>query len=113
NGPIILGEVLQQEGDRILRWRSRTTLDDLKRGKSHTILAGEKQVPLPDGRGLTDQGDGSVYNGDYPASSSRVAGPGFGLARSTSEPARRNFGSAHPGVCLFLFADVSARPLAN
>jgi prepilin-type processing-associated H-X9-DG protein len=104
NGAIILGEVLRQEGDRILRWRGRTSLENLPRGQSYTILVGEKHVPL-DGFGLAAQGDGSLYNGDYPASSARIGGPGHGLASGPDAPFRLNFGSYHPGICQFLFAD--------
>jgi prepilin-type processing-associated H-X9-DG protein len=104
DGAIILGEVLSQKGDRILRWRGRTSLDTLPRGQSHTILVGEKHVPLGS-FGQTAQGDGSLYNGDYPASCSRIGGPGHGLAEGPSAPFQKNFGSYHPGICQFLYAD--------
>ena len=56
-------------------------------------------------------GDGSLYNGDFPGSFSRVGGPGFGLARSPADPYNRNFGSYHVGgVCQFLMADVAVKP---
>jgi hypothetical protein len=119
---------------RVLSWSGRTSLQliqggneavlrvgragkappppaELKRGTSSTVLLGEKHVPWG-GFGRTDQGDGSLYNGDYPDSYSRVGGVGFGLAQSPGEPFNRNFGSVHPGVCQFLMADDSVRPLA-
>jgi hypothetical protein len=87
-------------------------LQELKRGTSSTVLLGEKHVPW--GKfGRTEQGDGSLYNGDYPGSFSRVGGVGYGLAQSVADPYNRNFGSAHTGVCQFLMADCSVRPLAN
>jgi prepilin-type processing-associated H-X9-DG protein len=87
-------------------------LQELKRGTSSTVLLGEKHVPW--GKfGQAEQGDGSLYNGDYPGSFSRVGGVGFGLAQSVGDPYNRNFGSAHTGVCQFLMADGSVRPLAN
>jgi prepilin-type processing-associated H-X9-DG protein len=112
NGALILGEVLQRQGDRILRWRGRTSLEKLPRGKSVTILVGEKHVPLGT-FGETEQGDGSLYNGDYPASSPRIGGPGYGLARSPADPFNNNFGSYHPGICQFLYADGHVDALTN
>jgi hypothetical protein len=82
----------------------------LERGTSQTILVGEKHIP----RGFfgdTEVGDGSVYNGNYPANFSRVGGKGYGLAQSPEDEFNRNFGSYHPDVCQFLMADGSVRPL--
>jgi prepilin-type processing-associated H-X9-DG protein len=111
DGALVLGEVRKRDGRRVLSWRSRTKLEDLPRGQTYTILVGEKHVPL--GRfGEADQGDGSLYNGDHPANSSRVGGPGHGLARSPEEPFNLNFGSYHPGRCNFLFADGNVKSLA-
>src|ERR1043165_3868384 len=48
NGPLVIAEVLERKGDRILKWQSRTSLAQLERhrGKSYTLLVGEKHVPL-------------------------------------------------------------------
>ncbi len=110
-GTIILGEVLEKKDDLILRWHGRVRLADLKRGRSYTPLFGEKYIP-EDGLGEAKYGDGSLYDGTFPANSSRVGGPGHGLARSPNDPYRENFGSAHPGICQFVQADTSVRPLA-
>jgi hypothetical protein len=112
NGAIILGEVLQRKKNLILRWQSRTDYASLQRGLSNTILIGDKYVPV-NGFGQAAFGDGSLYNGGQPASFSRVGGPGFGLAKSSADPFNKNFGSDHPGVCMFLMADDSVRPIAN
>src|ERR1043166_5610251 len=50
DGLIILGEVLEWQGDEVLRWRGRTRLPDTEkdakaRGLSTTFLFGEKHVP--------------------------------------------------------------------
>jgi hypothetical protein len=140
NGTIILGEVLEKGPDDIIkRWRSRTDLAIqeegdksatvhvgkatgkggplqkliLERGTSQTILIGEKHV-RPEDFGKAEQGDGSAYNGGRPASFSRIAGPGHGLAQSIYDPIDLKFpifGSYHPGICLFLMADGSVRPM--
>ncbi len=110
NGPLIVGEVLKRDKDRILEWRGRTALKDLDDNKSYKILAGDKHVPR--GKyGDAAAGDGSLYNGGHPKTSARVAGPGFGLARTPEDPLNLNFGSCHSGgVCQFVLADGSVRP---
>jgi hypothetical protein len=113
DGPIILGNVVERLGDRILGWRGRTSLTAIRdaRGLSVTLLVGEKHVPL--GReGHADAGDGSLYNGHFAASCSRIAGPGHGLAAAVTDPFNTNFGSAHVGLCQFLLADASVRTFA-
>jgi prepilin-type processing-associated H-X9-DG protein len=121
NGALVLGEVLERQGDRIVRWRSRTNLESLardepkeekKRGTSHTLLVGEKHVPQG-AFGQAEQGDGPFYDGALPASSMRIAGPGHGLAQSPADPFRLQFGSYHPGVCNFLYADGRVETMAN
>ena len=111
DGAIIVGEVLDRHGDRIVRWRGRIGLAAIEagRGQSETLLFGEKHVP-PDCLGDARKGDGSLYDGDFPAGSTRVAGPGFGLAADVTDPFNHNFGSGHPGLSQFLFADGSVRP---
>jgi hypothetical protein len=112
NGAIILGKVIEQKDERILAWVGRTSFSSLKRGRSYTILVGEKHVP-PEGFGQAAFGDGSHYNGDHPASFSRIGGPGFAIAPSPTAPFNKNFGSYHPGLCQFLMADCSVRPMNN
>ncbi len=79
-------------------------------GLSNTFLVGEKHVP----QGYFGQGpwDCSLYNGDYPLCSCRSAGPYTPLAQSPTD-LNGNFGSYHPGVCQFLLADGSVRPVSN
>ncbi len=85
-----------------------TTFASITDGLSNTILMGEKHVPLTKfGRGWLDC---SLYNGDYPSCSCRAAGPNFVLARTTTE-LTFSFGSYHPGVCQFVFADGSVHVL--
>jgi len=112
NGAIILGDVLERDQQRILRWRGRVSLADLKRGLSNTLLVGEKHVPSR-AHGQTQFGDGSIYDGRFPANATRLGGPDYPLAQSPEEPFRHNFGSAHPGFCQFLVADGSVSAYAT
>jgi hypothetical protein len=112
NGSIILGEVLERKGDRLVRWRGRVGFEDLERGVSNTLVIGEKHVPSM-AHGQAQFGDGSIYDGRFPANTSRVGGPAHPLARSPAEPFQHNFGSSHVGLCQFLAADGSVRPLDN
>ncbi|MEA1951872.1 MAG: DUF1559 domain-containing protein, partial [Planctomycetota bacterium] len=83
-------------------------------GLSHTLFVGERHVP--EGTFGTRAGqDGSIYNSDHVQyCCARLAGPGYTLARSPSEPfvgSRATFGGPHPGICQFLFGDGSVRSL--
>jgi prepilin-type N-terminal cleavage/methylation domain-containing protein len=77
-------------------------------GTSRTLLVGEKHVPTQ-GFGLYSYGDSSIYNVDGLIPMLRWAGPGYGLALSPDELMTPNqytkFGSAHPGICQFVFVD--------
>jgi hypothetical protein len=112
DGAIIPAKVLEKQGDRIVRWVSQTTLDSLKRGKAYTILVGEKHVP--EGVfGQTAEGDGSLYNGDHPASFARTIGKNHPLAQAPTDPFNSNFGSWHGGQCHFLMADTSVQTITG
>jgi hypothetical protein len=112
DGALIVGEVLEKVGSKIVRWKSRTTLESLKRGQSYTILLGEKNVPQGD-FGQRDLGDGSLFNGDYPASFARIVDAKHGLAQGPTDAFNQNFGSWHPGICQFLMADGRVDVRAN
>ncbi len=111
NGALVIADVLQRKGERIVKWESRTSLESLTRGQSYTLLLGEKHA-LPDHLGDAEFGDGSLYNGARPANFSRVAGPDYPLANAIDAPFDNNFGSWHNGICHFLMADGTVRPMA-
>ena len=64
-------------------------------------------------------GDGSVYYGWNGRNFARLAGSGFPLAKSDTDPAAPNqvliadsrFGSNHPGICQFVFCDGGVRSI--
>ena len=105
----------QLSGSQIVNTQSRTGMRDLKDGTSHVFLVGEKHVPESKfGQSGPSWGDGSIYNGDFPRNYNRLAGrdvvgqPRFKLAANgedLSGPWHCRFGSHHPGVCQFVFAD--------
>lgn len=83
---------------------------DITDGLSNTFLVGEKHVT----QGQFGVGwlDCSFYNGDYGVCSARSAGPDYPIAKSVYET-QALFGSYHPGICQFGFADGSVRVLPN
>jgi hypothetical protein len=111
DGALIVGDVLEKQGERIVKWQARTSLKALKRGTSYTILLGEKHV-VEGGFGQGALGDNSIYNGEYPASFARLIDVDHPLATGPSDTYRVNFGSWHSGICQFLMADTSVRPFS-
>ncbi|MCP4788338.1 MAG: DUF1559 domain-containing protein [Fuerstiella sp.] len=88
---------------RLVSYRGRTAIRNLKDGASNTILVGEKHV-RPSRFGIAQE-DGAIYNGDHPGSFSRCGGPGYPMAKSPTDAFNNNFGSYHQGYCNFLFGD--------
>jgi prepilin-type N-terminal cleavage/methylation domain-containing protein/prepilin-type processing-associated H-X9-DG protein len=78
-------------------------------GLSNTILIGDKHVPLGS-FGLAPY-DNALYNG-INSSWGRGLGPAYPLAVSIRDSGWK-FGSYHPGLCQFVFADGSVHPLST
>ncbi len=96
---------------RVVTWWSTTSFAWVTDGLSNTLMVGDKHVPASQ-LGMIQGGDTSAYNGDWPTPFSRVAGPGFGLARTPNDPFNWNFGSNHSGgLCQFVMGDGSVRAL--
>lgn len=91
-----------------LHWDKGVRLSKIRDGLSNTILFGEKNVPL-DYWGQIGW-DCSTYDGDSSVCSSRVGGIGSPIAISLRD-SRWLFGSAHPTLCNFAFADGSVHSL--
>ncbi len=83
---------------------------DITDGLSNTILVGEKHVPRG-GEGLYPL-DCSIYDGHNPVCNCRSGGPSFPLAKDPRDDGWK-FGSAHPGLCQFVFCDGGVRSLKN
>jgi prepilin-type N-terminal cleavage/methylation domain-containing protein len=117
NGAII-GAESKLKAERIVSWRSMTTLADILDGASNTLMVGEKHVRpgyfgwiQTDGAGIL-YGDGSVLNGNQSQCSARRAGPGTPIAATMEKGMMNSFGSWHPGVCQFVLCDGSVKSLA-
>ncbi|QDU90293.1 Type II secretion system protein G precursor [Pirellulimonas nuda] len=79
------------------------TYKTLTDGTNVTILFGEKHVPESDlGRAYYDR---SIYDPKDTETIARPAGPRYLLAKSIDERFFEQFGSAHPAVVQFCFAD--------
>ncbi|MFO0915610.1 MAG: DUF1559 domain-containing protein [Pirellulales bacterium] len=119
NGTIITAKMFDISGYRGTQWQAEVSFKDIVDGLSKTFLAGEKHVPLD-----SLQRQGSMYNGDHQNNCARPAGRVAPLARSQTDRVLcrigsgctqpcvcDTFGSWHPGVCQFVFADGHVAPL--
>lgn len=79
-------------------------------GTSNTILVGEKHVNIQQlAHGWSDC---STFNGDYFTCATRSGGLNYPLAKSPFDT-QWSFGSYHPGLCQFFFADGGVRTVPN
>jgi prepilin-type N-terminal cleavage/methylation domain-containing protein/prepilin-type processing-associated H-X9-DG protein len=120
NGTIITADMFDENNFRLkqlTQWESNVVFKMITDGLSNTFLAGEKHIPINAG-----DSQGSIYNGDNQNNCSRVAGRIAPIAYGDQDLTLcrdiRNcraggqgrcicdtFGSWHPGVCQFVFAD--------
>ena len=110
--------VLDSSGEwRVTQWAGQTTLADITDGTSNTTLFGEKHIRPNSLRGKNE--DRSVFSA-VRNTHRRMMGisPTAGNNRALLTPdvqtlpvANSSFGSAHPTICQFVFADASVKPL--
>jgi prepilin-type N-terminal cleavage/methylation domain-containing protein/prepilin-type processing-associated H-X9-DG protein len=103
--------------DQVTYSASQTALKDITDGTSNTFLVGEKHQVLSRWGQSGMWGEGAIWNGDFPRNFARIAGEtlwnlGQGPNDATG-PFHCKFGSWHPGICQFLFADGHVVPLSN
>jgi prepilin-type N-terminal cleavage/methylation domain-containing protein/prepilin-type processing-associated H-X9-DG protein len=126
DGVIIIAVGLTQSGStlNLTKMRGQVPFTAIRDGTSNTFLFGEKHVPRAHLN--NDIGDASIYDGHHHRTIDRVAGSGesstaaggpwvYDLGKGPDDVAggteryQRIFGSWHPGVTNFCFADGSVR----
>jgi prepilin-type N-terminal cleavage/methylation domain-containing protein len=105
NGSIVSHKIFAARGSVKIHWgRHHLSFRNVEDGLSNTIFAGEKHL-RSENIGIYPD-DGSMFNGDYARSQVRAGGRNIPLANGPNDRVCcHNFGSAHPGVCLFVFGD--------
>ena len=92
-------------------WEGRYTFASVSDGVSNTIFIGEKHLVPSELRRPMGWGDGCIYNGDEPATFTRLGGILLQMAPSPSAgfPPGESpvWGSAHPGMANFVLGDGS------
>lgn len=93
------------------QWKGRYTLSSVSDGLSNTIFIGEKYLDPDELRQPKGWGDGCIYNGDEPATFTRLGGILLQMAptpRMGIPPGELPvWGSAHPGTSNFVLGDGS------
>jgi prepilin-type N-terminal cleavage/methylation domain-containing protein/prepilin-type processing-associated H-X9-DG protein len=117
-GPMCYANSQVSASGQITSTQSQTGLKDITDGTSQTFLVGEKHsVRSKWGQSGPSWGEGSIWNGNFPRNFSRIGGQTkWNLGQGPDDlvgPWHCKFGSWHPGVCQFLFADGHVTSLAN
>jgi prepilin-type N-terminal cleavage/methylation domain-containing protein len=123
NGAMIIA-TSTESGGIVTGWYGQINFAKITDGTSNTFLIGEKHVPRQHMNG--DEGDCSIYDGNWKRTLGRVAGDGqaspgyvYDLGQGPLDVAggpdryQRIFGSCHTGVCQFVFCDGSVHALSN
>jgi prepilin-type N-terminal cleavage/methylation domain-containing protein len=110
NDPNTVSDNWEKANGAIVTESTRLGFKNITDGLSNTFFVGEKHINQ--NSYSTSTYDQSMYNSDSAASCQRIAGPGNLLAKSVTDPDATIFGSAHPGVVLFVFGDGSVRAVS-
>lgn len=95
-----------------MSWKQKVSLKSVHDGSSQTLLAGELHVPH--GELNTIPYNGPIFNGQELDSHARLGGPGVPLLTGADDAIGLfGFGSIHPGITNFTFADGSTRGISN
>ena len=96
-----------------LDWINKIGYQSITDGSSNTALAGELHI-FRDKLNQTPF-NGPIYNGENCAAFTRVGGPGVPILGRSEEPVSDvlGFGSWHPQLCNFVYADGSTQSLRN
>jgi prepilin-type N-terminal cleavage/methylation domain-containing protein/prepilin-type processing-associated H-X9-DG protein len=118
NGAMCSATSQVSAGGQVTSWQSQTGLKDIADGTSQTFLVGEKHsVRSMWGQSGPSWGEGAIWNGDFPRNFSRIGGQTkWNLGQGPDDmvgPWHCKFGSWHPGICQFLFADGHVVSLSN
>ena len=110
---VLISSQAEEVARRKLNWIDRINFASITDGSSNTTLAGELHV-VPENLNQIPF-NGPIYNGEDLAAFTRIGGPGVPIlsGRQKSETGVLGFGSWHPGLCNFVFADGSTRFVAN
>jgi prepilin-type processing-associated H-X9-DG protein len=86
-------------------------IGDVTDGTSNTLVLGEKHIQL--GKLNDGSQDGVIYSGSEEQTYARRAGELNPLAISNTTTPNKQFGSWHPGICQFVFADGHVQGVKN
>jgi prepilin-type N-terminal cleavage/methylation domain-containing protein/prepilin-type processing-associated H-X9-DG protein len=117
-GPFCYANAQTDAAGHITDSKAQVAFKDILDGLSQTFLVGEKHsVASMQGQSGPTYGEGCIWNGDFPRNYSRIGGQTkWNLGQGRNDlvgPWHCKFGSWHPGVCQFLFADGHVVALSN
>jgi prepilin-type N-terminal cleavage/methylation domain-containing protein len=102
-----------ENGKLVRPFTGRYNFASVSDGLSNTIFIGEKYLDSRHLRQPNGWADGCIYNGDQPATFTRVGGVLLQMASSSQDgfpPGEHPvWGSAHPGVACFVLGDASVQ----
>lgn len=117
NGALVVSQVISSNNGKIIEWQAQVRLSKITDGLSNTLLIGEKHVATSKCC-WAGYGDGSILNGDHdanfirPANANIAPSAAYDIINGQDWFSYR-FGSYHPGICQFVFADGHVASISN